>query len=100
MDLTDNETFMRFGKNFQEKLGQLMLEDRPFFDQIMEVLNIDFFEKKYLQIFAQVLVNYRNKYNTHPNHEVMMSLLRTALTETRPLLKMPIVLRVASASTS
>ena len=79
MDLTDNETFMRFGKNFQEKLAQLMLEDRPFFDQIMEVLNIDFFEKKYLQIFAQVLVNYRNKYNTHPNHEVMMSLLRTEL---------------------
>ena len=78
-DLTSNETFMRFGKNFQEKLCQLMLEDRPFFDQIMEVLDISFFEKKYLQIFAQTLINYRNKYNTHPNSEVMMSLLRTEL---------------------
>ena len=56
-----------------------MLEDRPFFDQIMEVLDISFFEKKYLQIFAQTLINYRNKYNTHPNSEVMMSLLRTEL---------------------
>ena len=45
-DLTSNETFVRFGKNFQEKLCQLMLEDRPFFDQIMEVLDIAFFEKK------------------------------------------------------
>ena len=78
-DLTSNETFVRFGKNFQEKLCQLMLEDRPFFDQIMEVLDIAFFEKKYLQIFAQTLINYRNKYNTHPNSEVMMSLLRTEL---------------------
>lgn len=78
-DLTSNETFVRFGKNFQEKLCQLMLEDRPFYDQITEVLDIGFFEKKYLQIFAQTLINYRNKYNTHPNSEVMMSLLRTEL---------------------
>ena len=40
------ETFMRFGKNFQENLCQLMLEDRPFFDQITEVLDVQFFEKK------------------------------------------------------
>ena len=79
MNTIDNETFLRFGKNFQEKLCQLMLEDRPFFDQIMEVLDINFFELKYLQIFAQTLINYRDKYNTHPNSEVMMSLLRTEL---------------------
>jgi len=79
MNIKENETFVRFGKNFQEKLCQLMLEDRPFFDQIMEVLDITFFEKKYLQIFAQTLINYREKYNTHPNSEVMMSLLRTEL---------------------
>ncbi len=79
MNTMDNETFLRFGKNFQEKLCQLMLEDRPFFDQIMEVLDINFFELKYLQIFSQTLINYRDKYNTHPNSEVMMSLLRTEL---------------------
>lgn len=78
-DLTSNETFSRFGKKFQENICQLMLEDRPFYDQITEVLDINFFEKKYLQIFAQTLMNYRNKYNTHPNSEVMISLLRTEL---------------------
>ena len=46
-EFSKSETFNRFGKNFQEKLCQLMLEDRPFFDQITEVLDIDFFEKKY-----------------------------------------------------
>jgi len=78
-ELSSNETFTRFGKNFQEKLCQLMLEDRPFFDQIIEVLDVNFFEKKYLQIFAQTLINYRDRYNTHPNSEVMISLLRTEL---------------------
>jgi replicative DNA helicase len=79
MNNDKQETFMRFGKNFQENLCQLMLEDRPFFDQITEVLDVQFFEKKYLQIFAQTLINYRDKYNTHPNAEVMMTLLRTEL---------------------
>ena len=58
---------------------QLMLEDRPFFDQISEVLKIEFFELKYLQIFAESLIKYRAKYSTHPNHEVMMAILRTEL---------------------
>jgi len=75
----DHETFSRFGKKFQENMCQLMLEDRPFYDQISEVLDTNFFEKKYLQIFIETLMNYREKYDTHPNHEVMMSLLRTEL---------------------
>mgnify|MGYP003628292107 CR=1 FL=1 len=75
----DNETFSRFGKKFQENMCQLMLEDRPFYDQISEVLNINFFEKKYLQIFIETLVKHRNRYSTHPNFEVMMTLLRTEL---------------------
>jgi len=56
-----------------------MLEDRPFFDQISEVLNVNFFEKKYLQIFIETLVKFREQYSTHPNHEVMMALLTTEL---------------------
>jgi replicative DNA helicase len=75
----DQETFIRFGKKFQENMCQLMLEDRPFFDQISEVLKIEFFELKYLQIFTESLIKYRSKYNTHPNHEVMMAVLRTEL---------------------
>ena len=75
----DHDTFSRFGKKFQENMCQLMLEDRPFYDQISEVIDINFFEKKYLQIFIETLMKYREKYSTHPNHEVMMTLLRTEL---------------------
>jgi replicative DNA helicase len=79
MTINDQETFIRFGKKFQENMCQLMLEDRPFFDQISEVLRVEFFELKYLQIFADTLLKYRAKYSTHPNHEVMMAVLRTEL---------------------
>mgnify|MGYP003113090450 CR=1 FL=1 len=79
MTIDKQETFSRFGKKFQENMCQLMLEDRPFYDQVSEVIDINFFEKKYLQIFIETLMNYREKYSTHPNHEVMMSLLRTEL---------------------
>ena len=78
-ELTMSETFMRFGGNFQENLCQLMFEDRPFFDQITEVLDVSFFERKYLQVFAKALIDYRDKYNTHPNVEVMITVLRTEL---------------------
>ena len=78
-ELEKKETFTRFGKNFQEKLCQLMLEDRPFFDQVTEVLDVSFFESKYLQVFAQTLINYRDKYSAHPNLELMLTLLTTEL---------------------
>jgi len=78
-ELERKETFTRFGKNFQEKLCQLMLEDRPFFDQVTEVLDVSFFESKYLQVFAQTLINYRDKYSAHPNLELMLTLLTTEL---------------------
>jgi replicative DNA helicase len=79
MQHLDHETFSRFGKKFQENMCQLMLEDRPFYDQIIEVLNINFFEKKYLQIFTEMLINYREEYQTHPNLQVMEIKLRTEL---------------------
>ena len=59
MNNNDQETFSRFGKKFQENMCQLMLEDRPFYDQISEVLSTNFFEKKYLKIFIETLMKYR-----------------------------------------
>ena len=40
------DSFSKFGKSFQEKLCQLMLQDRPFCDQITEVLDIGFSRNK------------------------------------------------------
>ena len=55
--VNEKETLSRFGKTFQEKLCQLNLEDRPFCDQLEEVLDINFLELKYLQVFVETIFN-------------------------------------------
>ena len=48
----EREDFSKFGKSFQEDLCQLILNDRPFADQMFEVLDINFLELKYLRILV------------------------------------------------
>lgn len=71
--------FSKYGKNFQESLVQMILEDRPFTDQIEEVLDVGFFELKYLRVFVQRILSYRKKYGVHPTGKIMSSVLRTEL---------------------
>ena len=76
-----NINFGKYGKSFQEGLVQLIFEDRPFADQITEVLDLDFLELEYLRLFAAKVINFRSKYDKHPSMEAMISILRTELEE-------------------
>jgi len=71
------ETFQRFGKAFQEKFCHLMLSDRPFCDQITEVLSVDFLDYEYLRVFVNILKEHRSKYKVHPSYEIMETRIRT-----------------------
>ena len=73
------ETFQKFGKAFQEKLCHLMLQDRVFCDQISEVLDIDFLQYEYLKVFVKMLLEYREKYRSHPSYEVMATNITSGL---------------------
>jgi hypothetical protein len=77
--MTSNYDFSKFGKMFQERLVQLMFQDRQFADQIREVLDLSFFELKYLQVFCEKLFEYRDKYEMYPSIETMTTILRTEL---------------------
>ena len=79
--VNEKETLSRFGKTFQEKLCQLILEDRPFCDQLEEVLDINFLELKYLQVFVETIFNYRKKYGTHPSYDIVATMLKSGLRE-------------------
>ena len=59
--MSDKADFGRFGKTFQESLCQLILLDRPFSDQISEVLDLNFLELKYLQVFVKKVFEYQRK---------------------------------------
>jgi len=54
-----DKDFSNYGKSFQETLAQLILEDRPFCDQMEEVLEVQFFELKYLRLFVTKIFDYR-----------------------------------------
>ena len=75
------ETFTRYGKDFQEKLCRLMIEDRPFCDQMEEVLDVNFFEKAYLRAFADLVLNYRTNYGTHPTYELLAMKIKGDITD-------------------
>tara|TARA_B100000287_G_scaffold434195_1_gene497986 strand:+ start:4194 stop:5564 length:1371 start_codon:yes stop_codon:yes gene_type:complete len=75
----ENVSFSKYGKSFQESLAQLILEDRPFCDQIEEVINIGFFELKYLKVFVSKIYDYREKYGVHPTRKIMSSIIKAEL---------------------
>jgi len=80
MDNT-NETFQRFGKSFQEDLCHLMLQDRPFCDQISEVLDLEFLQYEYLRIFTKTIMDYRRDYKMHPSYKIMATHISSGLGE-------------------
>ena len=75
----DKTDFRHFGKSFQENLCRIILEDRQFADQVGEVLKTDFFELKYLKIFANKIYEYKKEFGSHPSKEIYTTVLRTQL---------------------
>ena len=75
----ERQDFSYFGKSFQEKFVQLLLEDRAFSDQVCEVLDLSFLELKYLRTFAKKIIDYREKYNRQPSMSTMATILRADL---------------------
>jgi hypothetical protein len=75
----DKASFSKFGKSFQEELTFLILDDREFSDRMLEVLNIEFLEFKYLQVFIGKIFDYKKKYTSHPSYETMKTVLKSDL---------------------
>jgi len=82
-----NVSFGRYGKSFQEGLVQLIYEDRPFADQITEVLKHDFLELEYLRVFLQKVTDYRERYGLHPSAHAITTILKTGLDDEEEVLQ-------------
>jgi replicative DNA helicase len=74
-----SQDFSKFGKSFQENLCHIILDDRPFADQIFEVLDENFLELTYLRVFVKKIKQYKRKYSVHPTRKIMTSILRTGI---------------------
>ncbi len=77
--MIDKASFAKFGKSFQDDLVHLIISERPFADQIFEVLDISFLELEYLRVFTRKILNYREKYAAHPSYKTIKTILTTDL---------------------
>lgn len=72
----EEKTFGSFGKPFQEVLAKLILEDSKFATQLGEILDINFFELRYLQDFVRKIYSYKEEYGLHPSKGTYESILK------------------------
>lgn len=79
MNYNEQDDFSQFGKSFQENMCQMIFNNRGFADQMKEVLNVNFLEFKYLQVFVRLVFNYKEKYLRQPSESIMTTILRTEL---------------------
>jgi replicative DNA helicase len=76
---TDRPTFGQYGRDFQEKIVQALLVDRKFAEQMMEVVKVEYFELKYLQVLADRYFAYAKKYKDYPTLQMLVTILRDEL---------------------
>jgi RecA/RadA recombinase len=87
MAIKNEASLGSFGKDFQEKLVQLILDDVLFAAQISEVLDVNFFELKYLQVFVDFVFKYNENYGCFPNRSTLETILRTELEKQNPVIQ-------------
>jgi len=79
---TENKiTFKNFGISFQQKLAQIILEERTFADRIEEVLDENYFDVQYLRLVVGEIFKYKEKYKLHPSHDAISTIFRTEFQE-------------------
>jgi archaellum biogenesis ATPase FlaH len=87
MSIKNEPSLGSFGKEFQEKLVQLILDDSVFASQIGEVLDASFFELKYLQVFIENIFKYNTTYGCFPNRSTVETILRSELEKQTPVVQ-------------
>jgi replicative DNA helicase len=74
-----NVSFGQFGKSFQEKLGQALLTDHKWAEQMMEVVDISYFEVNYLKFLADRYFSYSRKYKVFPTLQLLVTIIKDDL---------------------
>jgi|TARA_Y100000310_G_scaffold335098_1_gene416315 replicative DNA helicase len=78
---TQENGFESFGKPYQSKVVQAIVTDNEFAEQIIEVLDVNFFDQKYLYIVAKYHFSYYNKYNSFPSEQILQTIIYNDLQE-------------------
>jgi len=76
--ITPKEHFT-FDKNFQAKIVQALIVDRPWAAQMNEVLDTEYFTSRYLKLVASTHLEYYKKYKEFPSIDLLVSELKDQL---------------------
>tara|TARA_Y100000034_G_scaffold44266_3_gene54217 strand:+ start:7848 stop:9260 length:1413 start_codon:yes stop_codon:yes gene_type:complete len=71
----ENVSFINFGKTYQEKVIQAIIEDKDFAEQMIEVLDVTFFDQKYMRIVVDYYFNHYKQYNTFPSSQILTTII-------------------------
>jgi replicative DNA helicase len=72
-------TFGQFGRAFQEKLGQALLTDKKWAEQMCEVIDISYFELNYLKYLADKYFAYAKRYKVFPTLQLLVTIIKEDL---------------------
>jgi replicative DNA helicase len=72
-------SFASYGKDFQEKIVQGLLTDRLWAEQMAEVIDVEFFDLKYLRFLGDRYFAYHRKYKDFPTLTLLVSIIRDDL---------------------
>ena len=71
--------FSKYGKDFQEKIFQSLLDDHSWAAQMMEIMKYDYFELKYLQFLCDRFFGYHEKYRNFPTLQLLVTIIKDDL---------------------
>ena len=77
------KNFSKFGKAFQEKVFQGMLTDTTWSGQMIEVVNPEYFDLKYLCFLCEKYFSYYKKYKTFPTLTILITIIKEDLSKSK-----------------
>lgn len=68
-------------KHFQEVVVQAMIVDNGYAEQMLEVLNLEYFNLEYLKTISRIMFDYYKKFKTFPSFKLLVTITKDELTD-------------------
>jgi len=72
-------SFGQYGKSFQEKIVQGLLNDRPWAEQMTEVFDVNYLELNYLRFLSERYFGHAKKYKVFPTFQLLVTIIKDEL---------------------
>ena len=78
-EVEKKNSFAVYGKDFQEKIMQSLLSDRAWAEQMLEVVDHNYFDLKYLKFLAEKYFAYARRYKVFPTLQLLVTIIKDEL---------------------